>query len=156
MAASVSGSIGISGSDTYNATGITFSSPAFGIAGSGSLASYVGSTFGLTSFSFASANGVELFFSPSAGPSTLTFTINGPVTIVQDDSSFLNVTGNGTFTETGFSDTTGTFKLTSTSNGQVTFTLDAQPTPEPNSLILMGSGLLSGAGMLLRRRRSIA
>jgi hypothetical protein len=28
------------------------------------------------------------------------------------------------------------------------------PTPEPSSLIMLGSGLLSGAGMLLRRRRT--
>jgi hypothetical protein len=38
----------------------------------------------------------------------------------------------------------------------VSFTLGASATPEPNSLILLGSGMLSGAGMLLRRRRSIA
>jgi hypothetical protein len=32
----------------------------------------------------------------------------------------------------------------------------AAPTPEPSSLMLMGTGLMSAAGMVIRRRRSIA
>ena len=155
FAASITGSVTISGLDTYNATGITFNpTTATVLLATGTLAPYTGASVGLNSFQFATANGTELFFSPSTGTTTMTFTINGPVTVVHDDSSFLNVTGFGTFTENGFDATPGTFNLTSTANGNVSFTLDSSvPTPEPSSLMLMGSGLVSAAGMFMRRRR---
>jgi hypothetical protein len=159
FAAPVTGSISIAGLDTYNATGITFT-PTTGIvlAGTGSLAAYSGSTAGLTSFNFASADGTILFFSPQPiGSATMGFVINGPVTVVHDDSTFLNVIGNGTFYELGLDPTAGTFSLTSTANTIISFTLDSTvPTPEPNSLMLMGTGLVSAAGMIMRRRRAIA
>jgi hypothetical protein len=153
----VSGNLTIFGFDSYSATGITFTTPSTISAASGSLTSYQGAQVGLTSFSWATADGTELFFSPTVAP-TLTFTINGPVDVVSDTSTFLNVTGNGTFIEAGFSPTVGTFSLTSTANGNVSFTLDttASATPEPNSLMLMGTGLVSAAGMVLRRRRTVA
>lgn len=157
FAASISGNLTIFGFDSYNETGISFTSPSTISAASGTLAPYLNQTVGLTNFTWAGANGIELFFSPAVG-STMTFTINGPVNVVNDDSAFLNVTGTGTFTESGFTDTSGTFHLTSTNNGNVSFTLDTTipQTPEPSSLMLMGSGLASAAGMFMRRRRVTA
>jgi hypothetical protein len=159
MAASVTGAISISGNDSYNATGITFTGNGIVLNSSGTLSLYataLTTQVGLTSFNFATASGTELFFSPTSGPSNFTFTITGPVTVTHNGSDFLNVLGNGTFTETGFDATAGSFNLTAQGNQLVSFTLGASATPEPNSLILLGSGMLSGAGMLLRRRRSIA
>jgi hypothetical protein len=40
-------------------------------------------------------------------------------------------------------------------DGVLTQTVGISPTPEPNSLILFGTGLLGAAGMLVRRRRTV-
>ena len=154
--ASISGPITIAGLDTWSATGIAFN-PDVGLvlAASGTLTPFQGATAGLTSFSFASSDGVILFGSPASSP-FMDFVISGPVSVVSNTATFLNVTGFGTFNQFLFTPTFGSFSLTSTVNGNTSFTIDATPaaTPEPNSLMLIGTGLLSGAGMIMRRSRT--
>jgi hypothetical protein len=40
-------------------------------------------------------------------------------------------------------------------NGSFSSTLTVSPTPEPSSLLLLGTGLLSAAGLMVRKRRAV-
>lgn len=158
--APASGSITISGVDSWDATSITFASQGTVQSATGTFAFLSGRTVDLTSFTFANSNGVALFATPGTPLSALShFFINGPVNVVTDTPQLLNITGLGTFDEFLTLGAPGSFSLTSSASGNFSFRLDAStaaPTPEPNSLVLIGTGLASGAGMLMRRRRAIA
>jgi len=148
---SITGSTAIAGIATFTSTGINFHNPAVVLGATGSLA--IMPTFSMVTMfdiTFGSAVGEKLFQWNGLG-SEVDFTIlsfsGAPF------GSFLNISGTGLMQQTGKDPTPYNFTYAGSSSGMAAFELNAQPVPEPGSLLLLGSGLLGVAMLLFRKAR---
>lgn len=97
---------------------------------------------------------------PSVGSGSVVGTLSGSFTTNSSTGllNFSNLTVNlGSVIYTLQQPTNGYFLVPPMSGGgDTTLQMAITPTPEPSSLMLLGTGLLSAGGMLMRRRRLTA
>jgi len=89
----------------------------------------------------------ELLFTITDSYGSDGFTVNQVLTAPNGSLTFYGTLSDGS---------TGSYILTpdASQNGSFSGTLTATPTPEPGSIILLGTGLLGAAGFAFRRRRT--
>jgi hypothetical protein len=170
---------GASGSVASNPTGSSFT-PYFtngapmtfyqdtqaGSGGNFFYSTIVGGTLTLPG-STPTSGGVEVF-SVNEGGEMLAFYVTSDTTMAlfgtpSSTPQGLLLTGTGYFIENGvasFDTTPATFTLNGSESAGSVFSFGGTatataPTPEPSSLMLLGTGLFSAAGIVFRRRRAV-
>ena len=164
----VHGVISITGYDTYDSNSISFDGNGYtqAKAATGTFsdlfsASDTVAAVSLSDFNFGSGfTSPTQVFSITNNGVTVSLTLTSITSSSIDADGNLTILGRGIFSETGYDSAEGTFDLTTQggqTGGVVTFSATSvAPTPEPNTLLLLGTGLMSSAGALYRRRRKAA
>ena len=163
-ATSITGSIALAGLVGNYTTSppltITFIADGFVLGGTGSLGLAAGEAAKMNGGAYpnilvlATSVGDKLFATTGAEMVTLTIESITTLTTAGGDIDF---DGTGLLTETGFSPTMGIFDLSTAKSGAaLTFSADASvtATPEPSSLLLLGTGLLGLAFIAFRKAKS--
>jgi hypothetical protein len=120
----------------------------------GSLTSYLGAAVGVNGFQFSSvssATPVEVYFTTN-GTDTLDYYLTS-LTVVLDDTATLVLDGTGYFVDSAYANTAANLEITASDNGVTNYetTSAIAATPEPGSLMLLGTGLLSAAGIARKK-----
>jgi hypothetical protein len=172
-----SGDLGSSDSTFFDLSSVFTGTTATGVAepnvptGSTNLVSYITTptlyTFTTGAINSSGATGVELYSGTnSADTQSASFYATSYDALTEDGNGDYDLTAYGYFTDLSGNHTAGfdnivfdsgtTNTTADTSNGSVSEILTATAaTPEPSSLLLLGTGLASAAGMMLRKARTV-